>query len=390
MCIRDSINAEYGVGVGFDALLGESRDLSAIKLSYVAANAWTNPFYADMQYNYADQLNVVTTTSNNKYSTTYNDTKQYADDLAQKAGLSASAGAYGGSLDVERSRTKLSGSQSVLNVLEQDLTLYEVSIAAYSEPSSALAAMEAWLPSAYEPQAYAAFVAHFGTHFVAQASFGGTARQRTTIDQHFFTSVRVNRTSSDDMKSFANNTISEIQLLGGNYERLEVHDWAKWQVSTRLAPAQVNVKLHPLHELFKDATKARNLQTHVQNYIARGAAALKRVAVSRQHPLTKNEQKLANGKGCDSVRGAAFLADYGMNVPIVHSALSPAVCRNVAWSTAPRGSVAHNKPLATCGEYRTMSTTCDQGGFMVSATYDVSVSGSWKPPILCRHICYQQ
>lgn len=67
-----------------------------IKFTYKSANVWKNPFYPQLIYNYADQVNVVTKTQNNKYSTIYNDTVQYANSLANKAGLQADTGAYSG------------------------------------------------------------------------------------------------------------------------------------------------------------------------------------------------------------------------------------------------------------------------------------------------------
>ena len=202
--------------------------------------------------------------------------------------------------------------------------------------------------------------------------------------------VRVNRTSSDDMKSFANNSISEIVLLGGNYERIEVSEWDKWQESTRLAPALVSMTLHPMSELISDTDKAKNLDMHIKNYIARGATAYKRVAVSRQYPKAGDIEKMDDGVGCDRARGASFIVDFAMNVPIVHSVLSPQECREVAWSKAPRGSTVQNNNLYRCNEYTTMSTECDQGGFMVTATYKSGLRGSWEPPITCASICWKQ
>jgi hypothetical protein len=120
---------------------GELRDLRVVKLTYDAGNVWKNPFYA-LAYNYADQVQVVTKTTNNKVSTTYNDTVQLANALANKAGLQADMGAYGASVDVAQTRTKLTGSQAVLNVLEQELTLYEIDVGAYPSPSASIVAME--------------------------------------------------------------------------------------------------------------------------------------------------------------------------------------------------------------------------------------------------------
>lgn len=396
------------IGVGFDALLGEMRDLRAVALTFKNQATWANPFYPKLVYNYADQVRVVTTTSNNKYSTTFNDTAQYAEDLANKAGLQATAGAYGGSVDVDQSRHQLQGSQSVLNVLEQDITLYEIDLAAYSAPSKALSAMEAQLPLGYQPDAYAMFVSHFGTHFIGEASFGGTARQRTTIDQHFFTNnagtkvaagvngqynmfkagVRANQSSSDDMQSFANNSIAEITLLGGNYERLHVSDWDKWQESTKLAPAQVSVKLHAIHELFKDATKAANMKQHIDAYLANGAKTFQRVVVSNQYPVATAEVSQPNGAGCPAAGPNYFIRDWGMNVPVLHTALSPEICSQVVWSAPSRGALTVNQPLYACGAYWTNSSMCAPGYYMQDATYDVNLRGSWKLPVLCAGLCW--
>jgi hypothetical protein len=396
------------IGVGFDALLGEIRDLRAVAFTYNKAAWWQNPFYPKLVYNVADQVRVVTTTSNNKYSTTFNDTQQYADDLANKAGLQASAGAYGGSVDVEQSRHQLSGSQAVLNVLEQDITLYEIDLAAYSAPSKALSAMEGLLPVGYQPDAYAVFVSHFGTHFIGEAAFGGTARQRTTIDQHFFTNnagsavavgvngqygmfkagARVNQSSSDDMKSFANNSIAEITLLGGNYERVQVSDWDNWQESTKQAPTQVSIKLHPIHELFKDATKAANMKAHVDAYLATAAKTYKRVSVSSQYPVADSETSQPNGQGCDSLGANFMVRDWGMNVPLLKTALSPEICRNVHWSQPSRGSLVQNQPLFACNSYQTNDTQCAEGYYVHGATYEVNLRGSWKVPITCSALCW--
>ena len=54
------------------------------------------------------------------------------------------------------------------------------------------------------------------------------------------------------------------------------------QESTKLAPARVSFKLHAIYELFQDATKAANMQKHIQNYLADGAKLYKRIAVSTQ------------------------------------------------------------------------------------------------------------
>jgi hypothetical protein len=396
------------IGIGFDALLGEMRDLRAVALTFTKQNTWSNPFYPKLVYNYADQVRVVTTTSNNKYSTTFNDTAQYAEDLANKAGLQATAGAYGGSVDVDQSRHQLAGSQAVLNVLAQDITLYEIDLAAYSAPSKTLSAMEALLPLGYQPDAYAAFVSHFGTHFIGEASFGGTARQRTTIDQHFFTNkaqaavavgvngqydmfkagVRANQSSSDAMRAFANNSLAEITLLGGNYERLKVNDWDAWQESTKQAPAQVAVKLHPIHELFKDATKAANMKQHIDAYLSTGIKAFPRVVASSQHPVAVNEVSQPNGLGCPALGWTYYLTDYGMNVPLLKTALSPAICRSVQWSPAPRGAISANQNLYTCDSYWTNSSMCAPDFFMQDATYEVNLRGSWKTPILCSGLCW--
>ena len=94
-------------------------------------------------------------------------------------------------------------------------------------------------------------MSHFGTHYISSATFGGSAHQQSTVDQNFFTNnggndvaagaygtynnfkagVRVNRSSTDAMKNFADNSVSEIVLLGGNYEKIRVTDWDVWQVN---------------------------------------------------------------------------------------------------------------------------------------------------------------
>jgi len=297
-------------------------------------------------------------------------------------------------------------------VLEQYLTLYEVDLAAYPEPSDSIVAMESWLPQAYQPNAYQTFVSHFGTHYVSSAIFGGSARQHSTVDQHFFTNnggsavaagaygtynnfkagVKVNRTSTDDMKAFADNSISEIILLGGNYEKIKVTDWDIWQESTKLSPTRVSFKLHEISELFQDATKAANMKMHVQKYLADGAKLYKRLTVSTQHPQKSQEASVPDGDNCYSSAKAplfSFLTDWGLNVPFLHTVLSPQKCRSMSWSAAPRGSVANNNPLFVCGEYWTNATTCDKGGFIRGATYDVSAYGTWETPIRCGFVCYR-
>ena len=271
------------VGRGFDAYTGESTFFQqAISFSW-GGDVYPQGASPGNQNVYAVPAEVDSVinkpcTETSSTSSVSRTADEYRTKLAASFGLSGALDSLSGSFGYSNVKQTLRESSSYGSVVttEQKIRNYQITLRTSTllNTTQQFQDMVAKLPVSYNASdasvdLFTQLIAHYGTHYISSAKFGGVATQEMAVNEEFSKSNSVetigmnanlrfkwlqlsfSRTTStsDASEAFSRCDSSSSTLLGGDPNDLS--GWLSWKNTVKAAPAMIASQVVPISNLVR-------------------------------------------------------------------------------------------------------------------------------------------
>eukprot|EP01096_Ripella_sp_DP13-Kostka_P009598 TRINITY_DN3690_c0_g1_i3.p1 TRINITY_DN3690_c0_g1~~TRINITY_DN3690_c0_g1_i3.p1 ORF type:complete len:285 (+),score=101.44 TRINITY_DN3690_c0_g1_i3:111-965(+) len=269
------------------------------------------------------------------------------------------------------------------------------------------------LPQTLNQTLYENFFEAYGTHVIVQATYGGKAQLKISIDQNYYSQnsisniesnaqlmfeafkaqVYQNSTQTQSFEQFNNASFAEFTLEGGSYEDLSASQWSQWVNSTQCLPAQVGYQLVPITRFVNDPIVRKNLLLTLALRLNRTLALLPDFPpVGTNSIVAVNCNYLSDGdSSCSAVPNTIYFGSQNEHSGFpsgFHYDIQPNGCCGLEWDSTSE------QPPATptlCNCQTGNGSVCPTGTFVQGfhSTYHKDTIGNYnQPPVTCCSVCY--
>ena len=272
------------IGGGYDVALGEYRPLSVFALSADNQN-FTNPF-TNQEYYYPGNVELSTFAAGTQTSEqVFNSSQAYASYLSGRFSVS---NGFGSSFSVGASEEYFYASTSFLAIKDATTTLFSLTMPSESALSPEITFAIASLPVTLEFEAYAEFVARFGTHVIQSADIGGKFEMKAGIDADYvqqtdkeglsisistmFDGFKVgfgySANSSTSFTHFMESSFASASFFGGDFRsEILVGNYDAWLGALWNEPIVVSPSFVPIYSLISNPSVSGNMKSFVDQYL---------------------------------------------------------------------------------------------------------------------------
>jgi hypothetical protein len=291
------------VGMGFNIVTGQLTGQPVIALSYTKDQSWTDRYNGTVSYAKPDQATIYSQPEGQTSHHVYRSVEEYAAAQSSSVQAGVNLGFFSASVKTSWASSHMSDGLHIVGVSSCHISLYKVSLnpAPFLDLAPEIANYVAILPDTLEggnAYYYKMLVDTYGTHYLAGASFGGTAEMRTVVSNAFSSSssdsnIQANMgfqwgqfgggggggsSRSSFSAGWTDNAVSTTDLRGGNPAYVgsftSKAQWTAWAESLESgAPEMTPVQVASIAELVStyNATKGVLLQQYVAEYVAANA-----------------------------------------------------------------------------------------------------------------------
>ena len=319
---------------GFDIVYGNAKSFTLQPIfNFVSPGAqgkgyrtYTNPFNRSLQYAVPPSVHVVDSesSSTNFNSHAFKKTSDVAAFFSASVGAQATVKGFSLGQMTKLAASFLDDSQAygAFAYTENTVAIFDASMDKQvngNVPFSAgfTQALQA-LTNVNDTDAYTSFIAHFGTHYIGAATYGGKGVMTSAVNRKY-SSVNVAGDIADQSgleykylqagggydanASYASADFTEgshfsSSFIGGDAAKMNgmgqpLENYDEWKDTIAAAPAQVHIKVYPITELLVGGTSTPAVKAAMENAIAEYVGDNADECASAHSELSSTTQQLA-------------------------------------------------------------------------------------------------